>query len=187
MDQEDTKQTVHEPEKDKILPPPPLDRPPLTGHESVTKISELQRMNIDELSQYARNMGLKNLGALTKSQMVFEIVKAKSERPNEVLVGEGVLEILPDGFGFLRSPNYNYLPSAEDIYVSPAQIRRFDLKKGDTVYGTIRSPKDKEKYFALLKVDKINNTIPEKARERILFENLIPLYPNVRLVMETGK
>jgi transcription termination factor Rho len=187
MDQEDTKQTVHEPEKDKILPPPPLDRPPLTGHESVTKISELQRMNIDELSQYARSMGLKNLGALTKSQMVFEIVKVKSERSNEVLVGEGVLEILPDGFGFLRSPNYNYLPSAEDIYVSPAQIRRFDLKKGDTVYGTIRSPKDKEKYFALLKVEKINNSPPEKARERILFENLTPLYPNCRLVMETTK
>lgn len=186
MDQEDTNQTVHEPEKDKILPPP-ADKPVLAGNESVTKISDLQRMNIDQLSQYARSIGVKNLGALTKSQMVFEIVKAKSERPNEVLVGEGVLEILPDGFGFLRSPNYNYLPSAEDIYVSPAQIRRFDLKKGDTVYGTIRSPKDKEKYFALLKVEKINNSPPEKARDRILFENLTPLYPNVRLVMETTK
>ena len=109
--------------------------------------------------------------------MVFEIVKAISENPNEVLYGEGVLEILPDGFGFLRSPNYNYLPSAEDIYVSPAQIRRFDLKKGDTLCGTIRPPKDKEKYFALLKVDKINGKAPEKARERILFENLTPLYP----------
>ncbi|HSW86570.1 MAG TPA: transcription termination factor Rho [Rhabdochlamydiaceae bacterium] len=186
MDQEDINQTVHEPEKDKILPPP-TDKPVLAGNESVTKISDLQRMNIDQLSQYARSVGVKNLGALTKSQMVFEIVKAKSERQNEVLVGEGVLEILPDGFGFLRSPNYNYLPSAEDIYVSPAQIRRFDLKKGDTVYGTIRSPKDKEKYFALLKVEKINNSPPEKARERILFENLTPLYPNVRLVMETTK
>jgi transcription termination factor Rho len=155
--------------------------------ETIIKISELQRMNIDQLTQYARNMGLKNLGALTKSQMVFEIVKAKSESPHETLVGEGVLEVLPDGFGFLRSPNYNYLPSAEDIYVSPAQIRRFDLKKGDTVYGTIRSPKEKEKYFALLKVDKINNTSPEKARDRILFENLTALYPDTRLVMETTK
>ena len=144
-------------------------------------------MNIDQLNQYARNLGLKNLGALTRSQMVFEVVKYISERPNEILVGEGVLEVLPDGFGFLRSPNYNYLPSAEDIYVSPAQIRRFDLKKGDTVYGTIRSPKDKEKYFALLKVDKINNRPPELAKERILFENLTPLYPNTRLVMETTK
>ncbi len=161
--------------------------PPEDRQISITKISDLQRMNIDQLNQYARNMGLKNLGSLTKSQMVFEIVKAKSESPYELLVGEGVLEVLPDGFGFLRSPNYNYLPSAEDIYVSPAQIRRFDLKKGDTIYGTIRSPKDKEKYFALLKVEKINNEVPEKARERILFENLTPLYPDERLVMETTK
>ena len=108
-------------------------------------------------------------------------------RPNEILYGEGVLEVLPDGFGFLRSTNYNYLPSAEDIYVSPAQIRRFDLKKGDTISGTIRPPKDKEKYFALLKVDRINGETPEKARERIHFENLTPLYPDERLVMETGK
>jgi transcription termination factor Rho len=155
--------------------------------ESITKISDLQRMNMDQLTQFARNMGLKNLGALTKSQMVFEVVKAMSERPEEILVGEGVLEVLPDGFGFLRSPNYNYLPSAEDIYVSPAQIRRFDLKKGDTVYGTIRSPKEKEKYFALLKVEKINSKPPESAKDRILFENLTPLYPDKRLVMETNK
>lgn len=185
MDHEEPKQTLHD--SPNRLPFPPPEKTVLTGNESITKISELQRMNIDELTHYARSIGLKNLGALTKSQVVFEIVKAKSERSNEVLVGEGVLEILPDGFGFLRSPNYNYLPSAEDIYVSPAQIRRFDLKKGDTVYGTIRSPKEKEKYFALLKVEKINNCPPEKARDRILFENLTPLYPSVRLVMETTK
>src|SRR6202165_3544030 len=155
--------------------------------EEITKIADIQRMNIDQLNQYGKKIGLKHLGSLTKSQMVFEIVKAISENPNEVLYGEGVLEILPDGFGFLRSPNYNYLPSAEDIYVSPAQIRRFDLKKGDTLCGTIRPPKDKEKYFALLKVDKINGRPPEKARERILFENLTPLYPNKRIVMETTK
>jgi transcription termination factor Rho len=160
--------------------------PTLTGQEQITKIADLQRMNIDELNQVAKKMGL-NLGSLAKSQLVFEIVRAKAEHPTEILVGEGVLEILPDGFGFLRSPNYNYLSSAEDIYVSPAQIRRFDLKKGDTVYGTIRSPKEKEKYFALFKVDRINNEPPEKARERILFENLTPLYPNKRLVMETTK
>lgn len=155
--------------------------------EIITKIADIQRMNIDQLNQYGKKIGLKHLGSLTKSQMVFEIVKAISENPNEVLYGEGVLEILPDGFGFLRSPNYNYLPSAEDIYVSPAQIRRFDLKKGDTLCGTIRPPKDKEKYFALLKVDKINGRSPEKARERILFENLTPLYPEERIVMETTK
>lgn len=153
----------------------------------ITKIAEIQRMNIDQLNLFGKKIGLRHLGSLTKSQMVFEIVKALSENPNEILYGEGVLEILPDGFGFLRSPNYNYLPSAEDIYVSPAQIRRFDLKKGDTLSGTIRPPKEKEKYFALLKVDIINAKSPEKAKERILFENLTPLYPNQRLVMETTK
>ncbi len=154
---------------------------------TITKIADLQRMNIDELNHYAKKIGLRHLGSMTKSQMVFEIVKVLAERPNELLYGEGVLEVLPDGFGFLRSTNYNYLPSAEDIYVSPAQIRRFDLKKGDTIAGTIRPPKDKEKYFAMLKVDRINNKPPEKARERIHFENLTPLYPNKRLVMETNK
>jgi transcription termination factor Rho len=162
-----------------------IPAPPAQGQ--ITMIADLQRMNMDQLNVVAKEMGLKHLGSLAKSQMVFEIVKAKAEHPTEILVGEGVLEVLPDGFGFLRSPNYNYLPSAEDIYVSPAQIRRFDLKKGDTVYGTIRSPKEKEKYFALLKVDKINNRPPEEARERILFENLTALYPQKRLVMETSK
>ncbi len=155
--------------------------------EVITKIADIQRMDIDELSQFGKNMGLKHIASLTKSQMVFEIVKAISDNPREVLYGEGVLEILPDGFGFLRSPNYNYLPSAEDIYVSPAQIRRFDLKKGDTLCGTIRPPRDKEKFFALLKVDKINGKLPEKAKERILFENLTPLYPDERILMETTK
>ncbi len=153
--------------------------------QRTTKIADIQRMNIDQLNTFGKKIGLKHLGSLTKSQMVFEIVKAISENPSEILYGEGVLEVLPDGFGFLRSPNYNYLPSAEDIYVSPAQIRRFDLKKGDTVTGTIRPPKEKEKYFALLKVDTINGETPEKARERIHFENLTPLYPDKRLVMET--
>lgn len=154
---------------------------------TVTKISDLQRMNIDQLNIYAKSIGLKHLGSMTKSQMVFEIVKMLAEHPQEVLYGEGVLEVLPDGFGFLRSTNYNYLPSAEDIYVSPAQIRRFDLKKGDTISGSIRPPKEKEKYFALLKVDSINGEAPEKARERIYFENLTPLYPSKRLVMETSR
>jgi len=185
MDQDHPHNEAQEWTEDKILPPPEFTPP---QHEiTITKIADLQRMNIDGLNAYAKNMGLKNIGSMTKSQIVFEIVKTISERPHEILVGEGVLEILPDGFGFLRSPNYNYLPSAEDIYVSPAQIRRFDLKKGDTVYGTIRSPKEKEKYFALLKVDKINNKPPEKAKERIHFENLTPLHPTVRLVMETTK
>lgn len=155
--------------------------------KEIVKVSEIQRMNIEQLKLFAKKLGLQHLGSLTKSQMVFEIVKSLSGNPSEVLIGEGVLEILPDGFGFLRSPYYNYLPSAEDIYVSPAQIRRFDLKKGDTVSGSIRSPKEKEKYFALLKVDTINAVPPEKAKERILFENLTPLYPQERLVLETNK
>ncbi len=129
----------------------------------------------------------RHTASLPKSGVVFEIVKTISERPNEVLYGEGVLEVLPDGFGFLRSPNYNYLPSAEDIYVSPAQIRRFDLRKGDTLYGSIRAPKDKEKYFAMLKVERINGKTFEQTRDRVLFENLTPLYPNKRLVMETTR
>ncbi len=181
MYQEDISQNVQEPENNKT------EQTSRNEPETITKIADLQRMNIEQLTQYARNIGLRDLGALTRSQLVFEVVKTLSQQPNEVLVGEGVLEVLPDSFGFLRSPNYNYLPSAEDIYVSPAQIRRFDLKKGDTVYGTIRSPKEKEKYFALLKVEKINNDTPEKAKERVLFENLTPHYPNQRLVMETGK
>ncbi len=129
---------------------------PPVNFETVTKIADLQRMNIDQLQAYARNIGLRHTASLTKSGVVFEIVKTISERPNEMLYGEGVLEVLPDGFGFLRSPNYNFLPSAEDIYVSPAQIRRFDLRRGDTLFGSIRAPKDKEKYFALLKVERIN-------------------------------
>ena len=162
------------------------EKPPFTK-PTITKIADLQRMNIDQLILYAKNIGLESIASLTKSQIVFEIVKKKSASKDETLVGEGVLEVLPDGFGFLRSPNYNYLPSAEDIYVSPAQIRRFDLKKGDTVFGTIRSPKDKEKYFALLKVDFINGQSPEKSKERIFFSNLTPLFPTDRLVMETTK
>lgn len=157
------------------------------GPAAVTKISHLQRMNIDELNHYAKDLGIRNIASLTKSQLVCEVVKIKSEIPEETLWGEGVLEVLPDGFGFLRAPIYNYLPSAEDIYISPAQIRRFDLKKGDSLSGTIRAPKDKEKYFALVKVDTINGTPPDQARERVLFENLTPLYPNQRLVMETTK
>ncbi|HEY4255201.1 MAG TPA: transcription termination factor Rho [Chlamydiales bacterium] len=160
---------------------------PLTGKENITNIASLQRMSIDQLQAYARSIGLKHTASLTRSGVVFEVVKALSDRPGEILVGEGALEVLPDGFGFLRSPNYNYLPSAEDIYVSPAQVRRFELRKGDTLYGAIRAPKDKEKYCALAKVEKINGKTYEQIKDRVLFENLTPLYPDKRLVMETSK
>jgi len=155
--------------------------------EAVTKIADLQQMNIKELQTYAKNIGLEHTANMTKSAVVFEIVKTISGRKNEVLYGEGALEVLPDGFGFLRSPNYNFLPSAEDIYVSPAQIRRFQLRRGDTLFGTIRAPKDKEKYFALLRVEKINGKTFEESKDRLLFENLTPCYPEKRLVMETAK
>lgn len=187
MESENTKPqesaTVAEESASKKAQNSPPSEPPL----ETVKIAEIQRMNVEQLNQFGRKIGLKHLASLTKSQMVFDIVKSLAEKPGELLIGEGVLEVLPDGFGFLRSPNYNYLPSAEDIYVSPAQIRRFELRKGDTVSGPIRPPKDKEKYFALLKVDEINGIGPEKARERILFENLTPLYPQQRMVMETTK
>ncbi|PCI76087.1 transcription termination factor Rho [Candidatus Aerophobetes bacterium] len=153
----------------------------------ITKIADLQKMSINELNRYAKHLGLTELSSLTKAQMVFEIVKHKASQPGEVLVAEGVLETLPDGFGFLRSPNYNYISSPEDIYISPPQIRRYALKKGDTVYGAIRPPKEKEKYFALAKVEKINDLLPEQAKERILFGNLTPIFPEDRLVMETTK
>ena len=164
------------------------EQPPApTGPEITTNIADLQRMDADSLHQFAKNLGLKPPGSMTKSQLVFEIVKLKSERPNESVLTEGVLEQLPDGYGFLRSPIYNYLPSSEDVYVPPAQIRRFDLKTGDTVVGAIRSPKEKEKYFALLRVDSVNGLGPERTRERVPFEDLVPQYPDERLVMETAK
>ena len=186
----------------KILPPPPVSKKPQKpkqqpedqqkkqtppAEQQVTKIAELQRMNMSQLTSYAKNMGLQNLGSMTKPQMVFAIVKATISQPGHICVGDGVLEVLPDGFGFLRAPNYSYLPSPEDIYVSPAQIRRFDLKKGDTVHGTIRQPKEKEKYFALQKVDQVNGKSPEAAKDRNLFESLVPLHPDTRIIMETGK
>ncbi|MCB1212670.1 MAG: transcription termination factor Rho [Chlamydiia bacterium] len=172
-------------QKQMIAPPPePIEQ--VHRQRETVRIAEIQRMNIEQLSAYGKQIGLRHLGSMTKSQMVFEIVKSLSERPQYLLVAEGVLEIISDGFGFLRSPNYNYLSSPEDIYVSPAQIRRFDLKKGDTITGPIRPPKEKEKYFALLKVDTINKKTPDQARERVFFENLTPLYPNERLVMETA-
>jgi len=193
-DQDMDNPTKKPPKKDKkdLLTPPKTNfekqtPPEPTGPINKTKIADLQRMDIKGLQALAKSLEIKNIGAMSKSQIVFEVVKALSAKPNEVLYGEGVLQILPDGFGFLRSPNYNYLSSAEDIYVSPAQIRRFGLRKGDTLYGTIRSPKEKEKYFALLKVERINGKTPEQLKDRILFENLTPLYAKDRLVMETTK
>jgi len=145
---------------------------------------DLQNESVPELHRRADKLGLVDLGALRKHELIFEILKAHARR-NGVIYSKGVLEILPDGFGFLRSPYNNYLPCPEDIYVSPSQIRRFALRTGDLVEGEIREPKDKERFFALLRVDKVNNEDPEKSRHKVPFENLTPLFPNRRIRLET--
>ena len=147
------------------------------------ELSTIQLTPVPELMQMATDFGLTEIGALRKHELIFEILKIHS-RGGGGAKGKGVLEILPDGFGFLRSPYYNYLPCPEDIYVSPSQIRRFGLRTGDTVDGEIRPPKEKERFFALLKVDLINEDDPEKARRLVPFENLTPLFPDQRLVLE---
>ena len=144
---------------------------------------ELQQKQVPELKELAESYGLVELGALRKHELIFEILRCNA-RYNGTMFGRGVVEILPDGFGFLRSPHYNYLPCPEDIYVSPSQIRRFALRTGDLVEGEIRAPKEKERFFALLRVDRINDQDPEKQRNKIPFENLTPLFPNRRLVLE---
>lgn len=147
-------------------------------------IAELQAMSIVELNQMARDMGVENVGTMKKHEVIFHILQKNSER-NGILFSEGVLEILPEGFGFLRSQAFNYLPCPEDIYVSPSQIRRFDLQTGDMIAGQIRPPKDKERFFALLKVESVGREDPDKAKEKTHFDNLTPLFPNRRFLLET--
>jgi transcription termination factor Rho len=152
--------------------------------KSVLSLAAMQEKSVPELNELADSLGLKDLGALRKHELIFEILKVNA-RSMGTLTGKGVLEILPDGFGFLRSPHYNYLPCPEDIYVSPSQIRRFALRTGDLVEGEIRSPKDKERFFALLRVGSVNYDDPEKSRNKIPFENLTPLFPDKRFMLET--
>jgi transcription termination factor Rho len=150
---------------------------------STMNIAELKEMTISELSEVARKLNVNGTSGLRKQELIFKILEAQTEK-NGLIFGEGVLEILPDGFGFLRSPSYNYLPGPDDIYVSPSQIRRFDLHTGDTISGQVRPPKESERYFALLKVEAINYENPELAKDKILFDNLTPLYPNERIHLE---
>ncbi len=145
---------------------------------------ELKSMKISELTAMAKEARIEGASGLRKQDLIFSLLQAHSER-NGLIYGEGVLEILPDGFGFLRAPDANYLPGPDDIYISPSQIRRFNLRTGDTISGQIRPPKDSERYFALLKVEKVNHEDPEVAREKILFDNLTPLYPNKKINLET--
>lgn len=147
-------------------------------------LKELKEKRISELTQMALMMNVENANALRKQELIYAMLQAQSEQ-NGIIYGEGVLEVLPDGYGFLRSPDYNYLPGPDDIYVSPSQIKRFNLRTGELISGQIRPPKEGEKYFALLKVETINNMPVEQARERILFDNLTPLYPMERIKLET--
>jgi transcription termination factor Rho len=149
-------------------------------------IAELKEMNIASLSQVAKELNVTGASSMRKQELIFEILKAQTEKDG-LIFAEGVLEILPEGFGFLRAPDYNYLPGPDDIYVSPSQIRKFNLRTGDTISGQIRPPKDGERYFALIKVEAVNFEHPTEARNKILFDNLTPLYPNERIRLETDK
>jgi len=146
-------------------------------------IVELKDKKISELAQLAKEYNISGAAGMRKQELIFGLIQAQVEK-NGMIFGEGTLEILPDGFGFLRAPDSNYLPGPDDIYVSPSQIRRFNLKTGDTVSGQIRQPKESERYFALLKVEAINFEDPEFTREKILFDNLTPLYPNRKINLE---
>ncbi|MCH8267292.1 MAG: transcription termination factor Rho [Acidobacteria bacterium] len=149
-------------------------------------LAELKELNIAKLTQVAKQLNVPGATGLRKQELIFKILQAQTEKDG-LIFSEGVLETLPDGFGFLRAPDYNYLPGPDDIYVSPSQIRRFDLRTGDTVSGQIRPPKDGERYFALIKVEAVNFESPEESRNKIFFDNLTPLYPQERLRLETNK
>src|SRR5215207_3037566 len=149
-------------------------------------IGELKEMSISKLTQVAKGLDIPGATGMRKQELIFKILQAQTEKSG-LIFSEGVLETLPDGFGFLRAPDYNYLPGPDDIYVSPSQIRKFDLRTGDTISGQIRPPKEGERYFALIKVDAINFEPPEESRNKIFFDNLTPLYPNERLKLETAK
>jgi transcription termination factor Rho len=146
-------------------------------------IEDIKRLPISELNNLAKDLNVPGASSMRRQDLIFAILQAQAEK-NGVISGSGVLEILPDGFGFLRAVDYNYLPSPDDIYISPSQIRRFNLKTGDTISGEVRPPKEGEKYFALLKVDSVNFESPEQARDKILFDNLTPLYPQEKLNLE---
>ena len=167
------------PEQPQAVPQQPPRRP-----GEGLNITVLKDMSIQKLTQIAKDLNVGGATGMRKQDLIFQILKAQTEQSGFIF-SEGVLEVLPDGFGFLRAPDYNYLPGPDDIYVSPSQIRKFDLQTGDTVSGQIRSPKEGERYFALIKVEAVNFEAPDQAREKLFFENLTPLYPNERIVLET--
>ncbi|HXK64880.1 MAG TPA: Rho termination factor N-terminal domain-containing protein, partial [Spirochaetota bacterium] len=156
-----------------------------TIQEGRLDLAELKSKTISSLMEIARSMGIEGVSGLKKQDLIFEILKAQTERSG-LIFSSGVLEVLNDGYGFLRSPNYSYLPGPDDIYVSPSQIRLFGLRTGDTVAGQIRPPKDNERFFALLRIEAVNYENPEKLQNRVLFDNLTPLYPETRINLETS-
>jgi len=163
-----------------------VERKPMERHQTDggIYIGELKKMSGAGLIKIAKELKVAGISGVRKQDLIFKVLQAQAEKAGNMF-GEGILEILPDGFGFLRSPNYNYLPCPDDIYISPSQIRKFNLKTGDTVSGQIRPPKEGERYFALLKVEAVNFEAPEKVKDKILFDNLTPLYPESRLILET--
>src|ERR1700736_4425532 len=167
------------PEQPRTSTPP---APPAQGQR--LNITDLKDMSIQKLTQIAKDLTVSGATGMRKQELIFQILKAQTELSGFIF-SEGVLEVLPDGFGFLRAPDYNYLPGPDDIYVSPSQIRKFDLQTGDTVSGQIRPPKEGERYFALIKVEAVNFEAPEAARDKLFFENLTPLYPQERITLET--
>jgi transcription termination factor Rho len=179
MSKTETKQ-----EKDDLKENGNSDYKPANPAGKTVHIEQLKDMKMAELTKLARDMDIQGASALKKQDLMFKILQAQAEKEG-LMFGEGTLEILSEGFGFLRSAKYNYLPCPDDIYISPSQIRRFDLKTGDTVSGQIRPPKEGEKYFALLKVEAVNFENPEKCKDKIFFDNLTPLYPKERLNLET--
>src|SRR4026207_150250 len=156
---------------------------PETVEDNGLNLKALKEKKISDLALIGKNFNIEGAANMRKQELIFAILQAQTEQ-NGHIYGEGVLETLPDGFGFLRAPDYNYLPGPDDIYVSPSQIRRFNLHTGDTVSGVIRPPKDGERYFALIKVEAINFEPPERAREKVFFENLTPLYPPSKILLE---
>src|ERR1700742_3540259 len=156
-----------------------------TPNQISISLAELKEKNITDLAKIAKELNIPGASGMRKQELIFQILRAQTEK-NGLIFSEGVLECLPDGFGFLRAPEYNYLPGPDDIYVSPSQIRRFDLRTGDTISGQVRQPKEGERYFALIKVEAVNFEHPEVARNKIFFDNLTPLYPQERIKLEVG-
>ena len=156
-----------------------------TAQQPKLDIAALKALKISELTKVAKDLGVNGISGVKKQDLIFKVLSAQTEKEG-LIFSSGVLEILSDGFGFLRSPNYNYLPCPDDIYVSPSQIRRFDLRTGDVVNGQVRPPKEGERYFALLKVEAVNDENPEDAKVKTNFDNLTPIYPNQRFVLETN-